>query len=250
MAESLEEVMKEQKKGVTFPSYDAWQAEPSPQNMRTVITEMNPVIESAVKQYGGTRPSPTVYHRARILAADAVRSYNPKKGANLKTHIFNQLRRLQRMTPEIVDPLSPPERFRRQQMEIQNASTELEDILNREPTDEEISDLTDIPLNRVIKVRSRMRARIPLSAYEDASDDDDADVPDIVGDEYSDYDDWMDAVYSDLGPTDRLIMMYRTGYRGSDILTNEAIARKLKISPSAVSQRASRIQKKLDNFRG
>lgn len=229
--------------------FDQWQADQSGPNLRAIVKQLEPTINSAVSQYVGKSVSPTVQQRARLLAADAVKTYDPTRGAQLSTHVHNQLRRLQRMAPGISDPFAPPEHFRRQQMEIQNANSQLEETLGREVTDEEIAELTGIPSRRVSKVRTRMRARIPISTYEDMEDNDD-DAPDIPGSEHTQYDDWVDAVYHDLGPVDRLIMMYRTGYRGADMLGNSEIASRLRISPSAVSQRARRIQERLDSYHG
>lgn len=228
-------------------AYEAWRTDPSTANMRRVVEELKNPIESAVGHYLGQNASPALRHRARLIAAQAVKSYDPSRGASLATHVNQNLRALQRVAPQVVDPLSPSEHFRRHQMEINRASTELQEALGREPTDEEIADLTSLPLRRVSRVRSRMRARIPLSTYE-MTDDDSDDAPDIVGGERTDYDDWVDAVYTDLGEIDRLIMMYRTGYRNSDILSNQEIASRLNISPAAVSQRAKRIQRRLDDF--
>jgi DNA-directed RNA polymerase specialized sigma subunit len=230
-------------------SYEDWKVDPQPQKLRKVVDDLDPVINSAVRQYAGQKAPPTVLQRARLIAAKAVRSYDSTRGADIKTHVFNQMRSIQRMAPGISNPLSPPERFRRDQQEIDTSYKELEDVLGREPTDEEISEMTGLPVRRVIKVRTRMRARIPISAYEDKDDDDDSNY-DIVGSKRDDFDDWLDAVYDELGPVDRLIMMYRTGYRGSEIYPNSVIAKKLNISPSAISQRASRIQSKLDSFYG
>lgn len=250
MAETIRDVYNERPdKKDRDELFEKWKADQSQSNLREVVRGLEPTIASAVRQYAGKDAPPTVQQRARILAARAVRSYDPTRGANLNTHVHNQLRRIQRMAPSISDPLAPNERFRRQQMEISSAMAHIEDTLGREPTDEEVAEATGLPAKRVTKVRNRMRARIPISVYEDASDDEDG-APDIIGSERTPYDEWIDAVYDDLGPVDRLIMMYRTGYRGADILDNNTIAQRLKLSPSAVSQRVRRIQSRLDSFHG
>lgn len=229
--------------------YTSWQSTPSPQKLREVVTKLDPTIQHAVSSYAGQQAPPTVRQHAKLLAARAVKSYDPKKGANLRTHVYNQLRALQRESPGISDPFTPAERFRRQQAELANVSEQLIDTLGRDPTDEELAELTGIPRRRVSKVRARMRARLPISTYEESGESDD-DSPDIVGEERTDYDNWVDAVYDDLGPLDRIIMMHRSGYRGAEPLDNNAIARKLGMTPSAVSQRARLIQRRLDEFHG
>jgi DNA-directed RNA polymerase specialized sigma subunit len=233
------------KRKPTLPSYDTWVKEQTPQNLKAVIADLTPDIDGAVEHFLGPQASPVLRQRAKLLAAKAVRTYDPKMGAALRTHVTSNLRALQRMAPAVTDPLAPPERFRRNQLEISKASELLKEQLHRDPTDEEIADLTKLPERRVTKVRSRMRARIPMSSQESEDDDD---APDIVGSEHTDYDTWTDAVYHDLGELDRLIMMHRTGYRNADVLSTTDIANKLNMSAPAVSQRARRIQQRLDSF--
>lgn len=238
---------KNRKKRDWEGAYEVWQKRQTPEDLREVVKRLDPVIQSAVSSYAGQKAPPTVRQRARLLAADAIQSFDPKRGAGLQTHVSNQLRALQRMAPQITDPFSPSEHFRRQQQEIRDAQDLLLEEMGRDPTDEEVADLTGLPRRRVTKVRSRMRARIPTSAYEESFDDDD-EAEDIVTSKRTDFDDWIDAVYDDLGELDRLIMMHRTGYRNADTLSNQEIAERLNISPAAVSQRAKRIQRRLDEF--
>jgi DNA-directed RNA polymerase specialized sigma subunit len=228
-------------------AYEKWRQDQSQAELQNVVKRLQPVVDSAINRYVGQKAPPTVRQRARILTAKAVQSYDPDRGAGLNTHVYNQLRALQRMSPGISDPFAPPERFRRQQTDIKQATDKMFEELGRDPTDEEIADVTGLPSSRVQKVRNRMRARIPLSVYEDSFDDDD-ESPDVVGSERTKYDEWIDAVYEDLGEIDRLILMYRTGYRNADVLSNQEIAMRLNISPAAVSQRARRIQQRLDQF--
>lgn len=246
---TIQEVFEEKNNRKKAPlSYETWRQDPTPSNLRTVVKELEPTIKHAVKQYAGPSYSPTVEQRARLLAADAVRAYDPSKGAALPTYVQSQLRSIQRMAPVIADPFPPAERFRREQTKIREAEAQLEDMLGHDPSDEEVAEQTGIRLSRIKKIRSRMRARMPLSVYEDSQDDDDK--PDIVGEEYDEFDDWMDAVYQGLGSKDKFIFMHRTGYRNADVLTNNEIANRLNMSAAAVSQRANRIQRKLDEFHG
>ena len=56
---------------------------------------------------------------------------------------------------------------------------------------------------------------------------------------------WIDYVYSELDPVNKKIMEWKTGYAGSKQISNNDIARNLKISPPAVSQRIGTITKRL-----
>jgi hypothetical protein len=251
--ESLQQVFDEQFNGHQVAGHDEaftrWQAKPTPERLRGVLTTLQPVIDQAVAQYAGQHASPTVSQRARLLAAKAVQGWQPTGGANLKTHVFRQLQAIQRLAPSVSDPFAPSERFRQHQNEIHNATNIAQTQLGREPTDEELATATGLPLKRVIRVRTRMRARLPASAYEEPDEEFET-KPDIIGGERTDADDWADAVYHDLGERDRMIFMHRTGYRGAEKLSNQQLAQRLGVSPGLVSQRAARIQRRLDELHG
>lgn len=222
--------------------------DPSPQNLRGVVDALAPTIQKAVKSFAPIH-TPVVAHRARLLAADAVRSFSPTGGADLKTHVFRQLQRLQHEGPKITDPMPMPERMRRDNKAIMDALHNAGASLGSEVSDERLSELSGIPVKRILKIRKKMRKGISMSAFEAQGDDDD-ESPDIAQTSTDPYDEWVDATYHDLSDIDRVILSHRTGYRGAPVLSNSEIARRLKLSPGAVSQRANQIQSKLDQFNG
>jgi DNA-binding CsgD family transcriptional regulator len=57
---------------------------------------------------------------------------------------------------------------------------------------------------------------------------------------------WIDFVYGDLSPTDKLVMDMTLGRNGRRKASTQDIARRLNISPGAVSQRAAKIQAMID----
>lgn len=216
--------------------------------MRERVRDLEPTINQALAQYAGGNVSPVVRDRARIIAAKALADFDPKRGASPKTHVMNQLRRLQREVPVISDPLPMPERFRRDQGRIAEVIRQIEEHEGREALPEEIADTTHLSRKRVRRVMDRMAARVSQTAYEDTDGDDD-DQMDVVTDRREPWDEWVDMVYAELPERDRLIFRHRTGYDGSPILDNNTLARQLNISPQIVSQRARVIQGKLDRFR-
>ena len=234
----------------TADLFGDYQKKPSPQGLRGVVTDLQPTIDKALRAYA-PNATPVVQGRARILAAQAVRSFRPGTGADLHTHVYRQLQRLQREGPKISDPMPMPERTRRDSGKIMSMISQATDDIGREPTDEELSELTGLPRRRVTKIRQGLRRRMPESQYTEGfgNDDDDGDnAPEAVTQEQTGYDDWVDATYHDLNETDKVILQYRTGYRGAPKLSNTDIAQRLKISPAAVSQRVTRIQAKLDEY--
>lgn len=220
---------------------------PDLKDLRVKLKEYEPVIDKALKTYAGGAGSPVLRDRARIMAAQALRTYDPKYGASVSTHLMRQLQRLQREAPTISDPLPIPERFRRDQASVAQALADFEDENGVAAEPEDVAERLKLPLKRVRKVMTRMKARVPWSTYEEADDDED-DQADVAVTERTPWDEWVDAVYNDLSPRDRAIMRHRAGYGGSPVLGNVEIAEKLGISPQIVSQRARLIQAKLDRF--
>jgi len=224
-------------------------ARSDPRALRQLVDTLSPTIDKAIYQWGGGSQSPVLRQRARLLAANAVKSFDPSRGAKLETHVMQQLQTLGREANTIAQPLPIPERFRRDQAAVRRAQSDLEDTLGREPTDEEIAELTGLSIRRLGKIRRLMLARVPWSSVEDKEDDESADN-DVVAAENDPYSVWTDAVYHDLGEVDRVILQHRSGYRGHEVLSNADIARRLNMTPAAVSQRAARIQQRLDEFHG
>ena len=60
---------------------------------------------------------------------------------------------------------------------------------------------------------------------------------------------WSDYVYYDLDPIDKKIFEWTTGYAGSKIIPKGEVAKKLRITPAAVSLRINKIVKKLEEGR-
>lgn len=232
--------------GPAEDAYHAWKANPTPEGLKGVVDIVQPTIEQAVRAYA-PNASPVVRDRAQLMAAKAIQGYSPAYGANLHTHVYRQLQTLQRMAPQLHDPMPLPEQLRVDRGRVFGAVEQVTNDLGREPSDEEVAELAKLPLKRVIKVRQMMRAGLPQSVIEERGEDDE-DAPDLIAHETTPRDDWHDAVYHDLGDMDRVVMMHRSGYRKAPILTNQEIAKKLNITPSAVTQRAARIQAKLDQF--
>ena len=57
---------------------------------------------------------------------------------------------------------------------------------------------------------------------------------------------WVEFVYSDLNSTDQYILERSMGLHGHAVLSPGQLAKDLKLSPGAISQRMQKIQNKLD----
>lgn len=224
--------------------WQTWKASGDPKKLRGIVNRLQPTISGVLSSAG--IKSPILNDRAKLLAAKAMQSFDPTRGAKLKTYVSSQLRSLVRDAPKIQEPMVPGQKYRSEIAELHSAKGKFTDSFGRDATDEELSELTQIPLRKVIRLQSSNRARIPMSMVEEA--DDDVNAPDVIGSTRTPYDDWVDAIYYGLGDVDKLVLMHKTGYRNAELLDFPGIAQRTGLSVDAVQQRARRIQEQLDRF--
>lgn len=231
------------------PAYAAWKARPSLQANGHVLRAIDPVIQSAVKTYGGSAPSPTLVSKARKMALEVLPRYDPKQ-TKLKTFLMGQLQGLRRASAKDTAIINVPEQVQLDHHHLTRAEADLRDQLGRDPSTDELADATGLSAKRIAYVR---KLRMPaseggiLQPIQGGEGDDfnDPAVRSLSGD--ADAKAWHAFVHASLtDPADQVIMEHTLGLNGRAVLSNQEIARKLGITPSAVSQRKARIQGKLD----
>ena len=224
-------------------SWDAWKAEDSPETRAGLVRSVQPVIDRAVYSYAGNSASPRIKSQAKLMALDAFGTYDPTKGT-MRTHLLSQLRRLQRYAGQENQMIRIPERISLDRRHLREAEEALRDDLGRDPSDLEIADHTGLSLRRIGHIR-KAQAGINTGSLLDEEGEVFSPASNTPGNT-SVQDAWQQMVYYDLHPTDQLIMDYTLGLRGAERLENAEIARRLGISPGAVSQRKNKIQMMLD----
>lgn len=228
--------------------YDVWRKKPTPGHLKSVVSAHKPTIDAALRSYAGGMPGNNIRRRAELMAAKAIQSYDPQRGAKLETHLSQQLQGLRNVAATFADPMPKPRRLRRDGAQVHATKQELSDQLGREPSLEELADYGKFDLNKLRKIVRRERAAVPESALDSSESDDDDYLPGVRHSDPAAV--WADYVYHDLSDIDRVIFQYRTGYNGMPILSNTEIAKRLNLSQAAVSRRANRIQTRLDELEG
>lgn len=226
-------------------AYDLWRSKPGPDSNSALLQTVAPILSTAVKTYGGANPSPMIKSKARQMALKAMPRYDPEKAA-LSTFLMQQLQGLQRARFAEQEAISIPEQVRLDQSWLSQKENELSDSLGRAPSALELADATGLSPHRIghiQKARSGL-AEGSLLGYDDASEQAFAPEAHLPGDDDSKA--WTEFVYHGLDPTDQVILEHSVGLFNRPRLSNQAIAKKLNISPPAVSQRRNRIQSKLD----
>lgn len=227
-------------------AFGAWQATPTPQTRSQLLKQVDPVISTAIKSYGGASAgSPVLRSHARRMALKSFGTYDPAKGG-LKTHLLSQLRRLQRTGAQQAQIISVPEQVALDRRHLNETEQSLRITLGREPSDQQLANHTGLSLKRLSYVRQtsppvavgKLLSQMPAESRTLPASSIPGHDPLIEG--------WEELVYHDLDQTDQVIFDYLTGSHGRGMLNTGDIAKRLGVTPSAVSQRAARIQGQLD----
>jgi|GEM_PF-1715751 len=232
------------KLGSLDETYDFWKRNQSSSNMDQLLRAAQPTIGKALSSFAGGDKS--LNARAKRLAIDAFRSYDPKKGAKLSTHLYIRLQPLQREYTQRSSILGIPERVQLDRFRLEQAETALNDELGREPSDAEIAEYVGFSTRRIAHVRKFARKRFAESQIRSPE----GEPLQPVAEEISPEDVWFEFVHYDLDPVDKKILEWKTGMYNKKVLSTNEIARRLKITPSAVSQRAAKIALKLEEGSG
>lgn len=223
--------------------FQQWKANPTPDGNAAFLKTLQPTIDKAISAHVG-QSSPLLQSRARRMALEAARSYDPTRGTRLGTHLFGHLQGLKRVARQQSTILSVPERVSLDRYHLDEAQKSLGAELGREPTDAELADHTGFSLKRMHHVRSYNPA-VSQGTMEAAGEG--AFTGGVTpGSSNSGRDMWLRMVYEDLDPFDQKVMEHAIGLHGQPVLKNHQIANKLGRSPGWISQRKKYIQGLLD----
>lgn len=227
-------------------AFDEWQKNKTPQTNAAVIKTIQPIIDTAVQSYGGNAPSQNMRSRARLLALESLDSFDPKKG-KIKSHLLSRLQRLRRLSGQEQNIIRIPEQVGLDYAKLKYAENELHDQLGRDPSDDEIADYTGISEKRIRKIRKfNQPVAEGMTSRVDSEGQHNADIASAIPTQSTDDDYWHNFIYDDLSATDRVIMDMLLGRNGRRKASTKEIAKRLNITPGAVSQRAAKIQQLLD----
>lgn len=225
-------------------SYEFWRKNKAPRNMNQLLTAAKPVLNQAITSFA--RGDAAYMGRARKLAIGAFKTFDKSRGTKLRTHLMIRLQPLQRSYTKRTSVLSVPERVQLDRYRLDQAEQVLQDELGREPSDSEIADHTGLALKRIAHVRAF--ARGVLSEGQLTTPESGLKLPGAS--QVTPDDIWVEFVHHDLGPVDQKIMEWKLGIYGKKRRSTNEIARRLGVTPSAISQRAARIAAKLEQGSG
>lgn len=227
------------------PAFRSWKGNPTPERASDFLRTIDPIVEQGLSVYGGRNANPMMRSRARRIALDAAGKYDPTR-ASLKTHLMTHFQGLRRYGARQAQVLSVPEAVALDQQHLMEAEAQVRDVHGRDPSDAELADHTGLSRKRIRYIREYRQplAEGQIAAAGSSEEGDGGWEPAVAGP------DPVHArarlIYDDLNPVDQVILEYRLGLNGSPVLQPSEVARRLRLSPGAVSQRTARLQRLLD----
>jgi RNA polymerase sigma-B factor len=227
--------------------YHAWKANPGPDTAGPLLRAVDQIINTGLRTYGGpSATSPTLRTRAREIVLQAFESYDPTKGS-MKSHLMSHLQGLRRYAEQERQIIPVPEQVAMDRYRIEQGGLELEDILGRPPSDQEIADHIGMSRKRMEYVRKAQRPIPEGTLIQPGADgENQGNYMPQVNPQNDDAAAWVELVYTNLVPTDQFILERILGLHGHEPMSPGEIAKLLKLSPGAVSQRMQKIQTQLD----
>ncbi|MEN6605237.1 MAG: hypothetical protein ABFD86_22735, partial [Bryobacteraceae bacterium] len=144
--------------------YETWRASPTPDNLHKVVTRLEPVTRYAVRA-NGVSDNPLLRQEARLIAAKAVRSYDPAVGVRLTTWTGSQLRQLAREKRKRSNAVQVPERAQLEMYALKRVEAEFMDKHGREPDVLELSDAAAVPVEKIAKLRRSTRPQASAASF-------------------------------------------------------------------------------------
>lgn len=219
-------------------AYETWKKHKTPENMSALIEKSKPIINSAIQSYGGMNKS--LGSQAKVLAADAIKKFDPNQGVKLRTYIMSQLQPLIRINRERAQVTRIPERVTLDLYKMKQEEQRFHDQYGRGPSDTELSDATGLARKRLLHVRKFSRGEIAESAI---ASEESGFMPGVAKPDPDTI--LLEYVHHDLDPVDQLILEHKTGIYDKPILSNNDLAARLRLSPGAVSQRAKKVARRI-----
>ena len=241
----IDKAIKPDDKFTPAAAYEIWANDKSDENFSNLYKTLRPTIQYALASNNAVGDS-LIETKAKVLAAKAIKNYDPSYGNSLPTYLSGQLQKLTRITRDLRSPIKVPERQLYEAAELARTEEEWkEDHGGKEPTVSDLADKMGVSIKKIENIRKQFMKQVSESKYFSGatSEDDTSSNAEQAASETSYTKEAIGYVYNDLGYRDKKILEYTTGYGGSDILSPAEISKKLNISQSQVS----RINAKLAN---
>ena len=200
------------------------------------IKTMDRLVEHILPSLGVNASDPIVLYKAKVEARKAMKKYDPTK-SNVKTYLYHRLLPLKREQLKRNQILRFPERDAQLLGGINVYKNKFLEAKGREPTDEEIRDHFSLSKKKYNQLLSTQK--IGTHSLTES-------LPTQKGKTREEV--FTDYFYHDMTDIEKFIFKHKTGYAGAPIMSNQDIAKSLKLSSGAITQRAKGLSDRLQNY--
>jgi len=239
-----------QKKSSEMDMWKTWkEGGQKPEHLDPLLKSFAPLIQSRVNQYKNKVEIPTsaIEHEHKKEFVNALRTYDPTKGASLSTHIVNRLPKAGRYIDSNKNIARIPENIYTKIGYFNSLKSNLSEQLGHEPDDATIHDhllktphekLGVLSMKDIGRLNKEQRKVLILSASSAA---------DIIGTPNlsSREEEVVHLVYHELSPQERLVHEHTFGMNGKPILKPGDMAKKLKMDGPKISKLKASIRTKI-----
>ena len=217
-------------------AYETWRQDPTPENYQALLDHLKPTVDAALRSHAGGDESLRL--RANIMTGQFLKKFDPKQ-AQLNTYLHGQLQGLRRYAQERQRVIHLPENRRADAQQVLKLQAEYRDRYGMDPSVSLVQDQLNMSRQRVLRAEgvSGERPASEMQSEKGEAPAASSRTPDEI---------WADYVYHDLDEVGKKIFEWTTGYNGRDTLSKTEIARRLKVTPAAVSSSISKILRRLD----
>jgi DNA-directed RNA polymerase specialized sigma subunit len=210
-------------------AWRAWKKSPTDANASALLTQVSPLIHKEVNRWSGTLARPLLESEGKRLAMEAFHSYNPNMGAGLGTHVVNQLQRMSRLSYTNQNIARLPENKMLLYHSYNVAHSDLADAHGRSPSVDELADKLGWPVHKVEEYRTSIGRKEKLESG-GLFDTGSAGLYDADKQEHT-----VDFIHHGLTPPQKIVFEHLTGYRGTDVLSNQDIQKKMGLTQGQYS---------------
>ena len=211
-----------------------------PEDLRPLLRSLNPLVQKRMSTWKGRVPIPPAAMEAEFKKhlLNGLRTYNPKRGAQLSTHVYHQMRRADRWIKTHQNFGYIPEERVDKIGQFRLAENDLLQELGRPATTDELAEKMRWSSAQVSRMQRELRADIPASGF---STDPAANLP-------SKEREALRLVQWELTPEEKIVFEHSTGMNGKPLMAPGQIAKKYKMSPSKVSRLRNAYSQKLSRL--
>lgn len=218
-------------------AYSDWQRDPNPNTLGKVVKALEPAVQQNLHRMGAAG-DPLLASQGRLVAAQAVKTWDPASTATLPSWVGSQMVRINRFRRNNTHAIHIPEGVQLDAMKVENARREFVDKHDREPDQIELADFVHMPLKRLRTVQTAMRPTPSDSVFESG----------IMGHTTDYQQEAMDMLYQDADQADRAILEGRVGYNGAPLKSSIELMKKTKMNPVQIAKRVMRLTHRLQGL--